>query len=316
MNRRQIIRAILPHVLLWGTLALSFGLPDVQAEFISSKRPMFAALALWSLFIAVLWIPVIIKKLKLESYLNFCNICTIFAAIILVWEVFANKVPVLDPMIFTCPARVFLVFPVSYVSLIRHIGSSMYLLIFGFFIGITVGISVGLVTGWFKPLFNVIYPMAKIGAPIPPPVYIPFVLVLFPSVAQAAMFIIFIGAFWPTFANTCFATATVDKRYVEAAQMLGARSSNSILRRVVFRAILPQIFAGIFIGMILAFIMLIVAEMVGASSGLGYYLITQRLVNRYDGVIAGILTIGMVVIIWSLVFDYIEKRALRWKATV
>ena len=89
----------------------------------------------------------------------------------------------------------------------------------------------------------------------------------------------------------------------------------NLIWRVLYPAVKPQIYAGVFIGLILAFILLIVAEMVGASSGLGFFLLTQRLLSHYAEVIAGILTTGLVVVLWATVFDIIEKRSLSWQAT-
>jgi NitT/TauT family transport system permease protein len=312
---KTALRGALPHILIWATVAIVTLLPDIQAAAIQTKVPILAFLVGGSVFLAILGAIGVtnkIPRMKLARVLNFYDICSIFLALIFVWELFANKIPVLDPMIFTCPTRIFQALVAKSDILVTSSISSMFLLVNGYFLGIIVGIVTGIVVGWFKSLFRIVYPVAKLIAPIPAVVYIPFALVLLPSVTYAAIFIIGLGAFWPTFANVCFATHNVDRRVVEAAKMLGAKTS-TIMRRVILPSVLPELFAGIFIGLILAFIMLEVAEMIGASSGLGFYLISQRLLNHYDVVVAIIVVVGILVIVCTVVFDYVEARALRWK---
>jgi NitT/TauT family transport system permease protein len=317
MNQKGIaaLRAAYPQIFIWASVAIITLLPDIQAAAIETKVPILAFLIGASIFLAILGAIGAtnkIAKLRLARVLNFYDICSVFLTLLFFWELLANKIPVLDPMIFTCPTRIFQALVGKADILVASSLSSMYLLVNGFFIGIVVGIVGGIVVGWFKSIFRVVYPVAKLIAPIPPVVYIPFALVLLPSVTWAAIFIIGLGAFWPTFANVCFATHNVDRRVIEAAKMLGAKTG-TIMRRVILPFVLPELFAGVFIGLILAFIMLEVAEMIGASSGLGFYLLSQRLLNHYDVVSAIIVTVGILVIVCTVIFDYVEARALRWK---
>ncbi len=314
-NGKTALRAIVPQLLLWGTIAMVALLPDVQAAFITHKGPILVFLICGSVFLAILAAIAATKKskyLSLTRVLGFHDICSVFLVLIFVWELLANKLPILDPMIFTCPTRVFQILYTRFDYLWANSVASLYLLVSGFFIGIGMGVLLGVLIGWIKPVFNVLYPVAKIVAPIPAVVYIPFALVLFPTPTWGQVLIIAIGAFWPTFANVVFAVHNIDKRTIEAAKMLGAKPM-TILRKIVIPSVMPEMFAGIFIGMILAFIMLTVAEMVGASQGLGFILHTQRLLNHYDAVAAIIVTVGVIVIIWSVVFDRVEAYALRWK---
>ena len=312
---KNVLRAAYPHIFIWATVAMITLLPDIQAAAIQTKVPVLAFLVGASIFLAIIGAIGAtnkIPKFQLTRVLNFYDICSVFITLIFWWELLANKVPVLDPMVFTCPTRIFQALVSRADILVASSISSMFLLVCGYFLGTIVGIVAGIVIGWFKPIFRVAYPVAKLISPIPPVVYIPFALVVLPSVTYAAIFIVSLGAFWPAFANVCFATHNVDTRVVEAAKMLGAKTA-TILRRVILPFVLPELFAGIFIGLILAFIMLEVAEMIGASSGLGFYLISQRLLNHYDVVSAIIVNVGILVIVCTVIFDYIEARALRWK---
>lgn len=314
-NGKTALRAAYPQIIIWASVAIITLLPDIQG---SIYRDQTSCTRVSNRRVNLPCNPWRYRsdkqgcKIALVRVLNFYDICSIFLTLLFFWELLGNKIPVLDPMIFTCPTRIFQALVNKRDILFSSSLSSMFLLVNGYFYGIFAGIVTGIVVGWFKSLFRVVYPVAKLIAPIPPVVYIPFALVLLPSVTYAAIFIIGLGAFWPTFANVCFATHNVDRRVIEAAQMLGAKTS-TIMRRVILPFVLPELFAGIFIGLILAFIMLEVAEMVGASSGLGFYLLSQRLLNHYDVVSAIIVNVGILVIVCTVIFDYVEARALRWK---
>jgi NitT/TauT family transport system permease protein len=271
----------------------------------------------WSILLGILGAVAATRKVKHlmpDRLLRGYNVCSAFIFLVFLWEVLSNKITLLDPFVFVAPARVFEAFTIQYPVLIRSVLSSMDLLLWGFFTGIIAGIILALIVGYFKPIFNVGYPLAKVIAPIPTPVYIPFLIVALPAVRTAAVVIIFLGAFWPTFATTCFAAYAFDRRYLEAARMLGAKSHWNLIFRVIYPGVKPEIYSGVFIGLILSFILLIVAEMIGASSGLGFYLLTQRLLSHYTEVIVGILTASLVVVLWATVFDFVEKRSLKWQA--
>jgi len=315
-NGKRALRVAYPQIFIWATIAIVELLPDIQGMFIITKAPLIVFLICSSVFLAILAIVAATKKsayLTAMRVLAFFDICSVFLTMMFFWELLANKVgPMFDPMVFTCPTRVFQIIYMKYDLLLVNAVYSLYLLVMGFFLGIGVGILLGVVIGWIKPVFNVVYPVAKIVAPIPPVVYIPFALVLLPAVVYGQIFIVALGAFWPTFANVVFAVHNVDRRTIEAARMLGAKPP-TILRRIVLPSVLPELFAGVFIGMILAFIMMTIAEMFGASKGLGFVLMAQRLLNHYDVVSAVIVTVGIIVVIWSVIFDRVETHMLRWK---
>jgi NitT/TauT family transport system permease protein len=317
MKKSTVVRAIFPHAFLWGIIGLVLGLPDIQAVHIITKLPLVYSFVGWSVLLGLVLAVAATRKfrhLMPDRVLRTYNICSIFIFFVFIWELVTNKLPLLDPFVFVSPIRVCEAFVTMHAVLIRSIFSSMDLLLWGFFVGMPAGMISALIIGWFKPVFNVAYPFAKIVAPIPPPIYIPFFIVAFPVMRWGAIAIVFIGAFWPTFATTCFAAYAFDRRYIEAAQMMGAKSSWSLIWRVIYPGVKPEIFTGVFVSLILAFVMLIVAEMVGASSGLGFYLHTQRLLSHYPEVLAGIITIGLVVVTWLTVFDAVEKRSLKWQA--
>ncbi len=82
--------------------------------------------------------------------------------------------------------------------------------------------------------------------------------------------IILIGAFWPIFINTLNGVINVDKKLIDSARVLNVNEYSMLFRIILPRA-LPSIISGATIGLVMRFILLTAAEMIGATSGLGWY---------------------------------------------
>jgi NitT/TauT family transport system permease protein len=85
-----------------------------------------------------------------------------------------------------------------------------------------------------------------------------------------------------------------------------------MIRRILLPAALPSIFSGAMIALILSFITLTVAEMVAATSGIGWYIQYYHQFANYDKVIAGMILMTLVVIVVMHLFDSVQKYFLRW----
>jgi len=148
--------------------------------------------------------------------------------------------------------------------------------------------------------------------PIPPIVYIPYAIAILPTFKAASTFIIFIGAFWPVFINTLNGVFNVDKRIIDSAKALSV-NEGSMLFQVILPSTLPSIISGATVGLVMSFILLTAAEMIGATSGLGWYVKYFSDFADYPRVIAGIIFIGVVVTGVTFLFDKIERYLLRWR---
>ena len=86
-----------------------------------------------------------------------------------------------------------------------------------------------------------------------------------------------------------------------------------MLFSVILPASLPQIFIGCNQGLTVSFVLLTSAEMIGASSGLGYYVKQYSDFGDYTRTIVGLLVIGIVVVVISFLFNQLQSFLLRWK---
>src|SRR4029079_9320833 len=98
--------------------------------------------------------------------------------------------------------------------------------------------------------------------------WLPLSMIFFGLGPNAAIFLVFLGAFYPILLNTIFGVRSVDVRLFEAAAMLGF-SGSAMFHQIVFPASLPSIFNGLRIAHGFAWILIVVGEMTGVPTGLG-----------------------------------------------
>ncbi len=235
-------------------------------------------------------------------------------ALLLVWQVFTGWFKVLNPLLFPPPAQVFSLLLEDGGTFIDSVISSFRLLFFGYLLAIVTAIPCGLIVGWQRRLQLALEPVTNLLGPIPPIVYIPYAIALLPTFTLSSIFVIFVGAFWPLFINTVAGVQNVEKGLIDSARTLGV-SQWSMLRRILLPGALPQILTGGTVSLVLAFILLTAAEMIGATSGLGWYVKYFSDFGDYPRVVAGILVIGAVVLVLMTLYHRLSGYLLRWQKT-
>lgn len=189
--------------------------------------------------------------------------------------------------------------------------SSFLILLPGYALAVLGGIVLGLVVGTTPSLRRACFPFARVVAPIPPTVYIPYAIAILPTFYFSATFIVFIGAFWPIFQNTVSGAEVVEKRHHDNALVLGFSRLETLLK-VIFPASLPHIFSGMAIGLAFSFILLTVAELFGANSGLGRFVQYYADFADYPKMVAGILYTGCVTFLSMSALEALKRRAIFW----
>src|SRR5579859_7262559 len=138
----------------------------------------------------------------------------------------------------------------------------------GFLLAAAIGIPLGLMVGRIKLLRQLLDPTISLLRPIPVTAWLPLSMIFFGLGPNAAIFLVFLGAFYPILLNTIFGVRSVDPRLFEAASMLGCRGTAQFYR-VVLPASLPAIFTGLRLGLGFAWVVIVVGEMTGVPTGLG-----------------------------------------------
>lgn len=174
-----------------------------------------------------------------------------------------------------------------------------------------VGIPLGLVIGKNATIRRVVDPTLQMLRPVPVTAWLPLSMIFFGVGPNAAIFLVFLGAFFPIVINTTFGVKSVEGRLFEAAAMLGCKGT-SMFRQVVLPAALPSIFNGLRLGHGIAWFLIVVGEMTGVPEGLGAAIMDGRMLSRTDVVIAGMVVIGFTGFVTDRLLVALNNRLLKW----
>ncbi|MGM9996711.1 ABC transporter permease [Campylobacter lanienae] len=187
---------------------------------------------------------------------------------------------------------------------------SLYRYILGLIFGVIFGVFVGFIFGFnpkfasaFDPLFNLLRPISPIA-------WVPIVLIIFGIGDLPTIFIIAYSVFFPMVLLSTKAIRDVPSELIIVAKNFGA-SRWQILKSVIFPSSFLSLISSLKLAAALAWINLVVGEMLGAQTGLGYIIIDSRNQLRIDILIATIITIGVIGMIINALFGYIEKVVSR-----
>ena len=197
--------------------------------------------------------------------------------------------------------------------LYRDIFDSLRRVAVGYFAAVALGIPLGLLFGWYPAVNHVVNPVVQILRPISPIAWIPVAIIFFGVGDYAAIFLVFLGAFFPILVTCVDGVANVPLIYRRAGTNFGLNRAQ-VLARVVFPAALPQILVGLRIALGIAWLVVVAGEMIAVSSGLGYLIIDSRNSGkRYDLVVGAMLVIGVIGLALDLLFRRIETiKPVRW----
>ena len=178
-------------------------------------------------------------------------------------------------------------------TLQQHLASSFGRFAAGFCLAVAIGIPLGLMMGWFRWLDAIVSPVFDALRFIAPIAWVPFAALWFGTGIGGPVLIIFSGAFPPCVINAYRGAKYVEPRFIEAAQTLGA-SHWRMITEVLLPASVPSIVAGLRISAGLGWQSLVGAELIVASSGIGYLLVRGQANISTSTVMSGMIAIGIV----------------------
>jgi len=196
-------------------------------------------------------------------------------------------------------------------TILTHLFASMQRVYGGFLLAAAIGIPLGLLIGKIALLRALLDPTLSLLRPIPVTAWLPLSMVFFGLGPRSAVFLVFLGAFYPILLNTVFGVRSVDAKLFEAAAMLGCDGSR-MFRQVVMPAALPAIFNGLRLGHGFAWILIVVGEMTGVPTGLGSVIMDGRTLSRPDLVITGMVVIGVAGFLCDRLIVWLNNRVLAW----
>ena len=196
--------------------------------------------------------------------------------------------------------------------LLESVISSLKLLFTGYFIGALLGLASGILGGYSKKVNYWVSPFLKMLGPIPTTTWLPVVMAIASSLYRGSVFIIALGVWYSVTSATMTGISGVDKSYYEAAKTLGLKDNNLIFK-VAIPSAMPNIFQGLTVGMSSACTSLMIAEMLGVESGLGWYITWQKSWAEYGKMYGAIVLICITFILVNWILALIKKRVLIWQ---
>ena len=242
---------------------------------------------------------------------NRLGVICIFVAIVAGYVLLTDVFQVLNPFLFHSIRTVPPIFRQYFGQLVSGLRSSLSLLGIAYLMALIAGIGFGTFIGSKNLVRKNVTPYINAFSAIPVTLLTPFAINIFPSFRAASIFIIFLGCFWVILGSTITAVMTIDKRYLENASTLEIPKFQQLFR-VMLPAASPAILTGCTIALKLAFMLLVVAEMFGVTSGMGYFIQYYSDFGRFDLVGVGFLFMALVLVIILYIFDLIKARILHW----
>jgi NitT/TauT family transport system permease protein len=188
----------------------------------------------------------------------------------------------------------------------------------GFIAAMVVGIPLGLLMAVSKTFNGLSFPSFEVLRPIPPLAWVPVSIIFWPTQELSIAFVTFLGAFFTVVINVVGGAKSIDSRYFQAAQAMGA-SQWDIFRRVVLPATLPSIVVGSSVGMGITWNVVVAAEMIsgggssgGSGGGLGFFIWNSYVGGSYDQIVVGMISIDIAGYACSEVLRAVGGLATPW----
>ena len=197
------------------------------------------------------------------------------------------------------------------VSLQEHILVSLARALIAFAIAAIVGIPLGIVMGFSPTLNAILDPFVQFFRPLPKLALIPLVILWFGIGELAKFILIFMATFLTVVVSAAASVRGVPENRLRVARALGA-NSYQLFRYVILPSVLPDLFIGMRVGMGIGWTTLIAAEMIAATSGVGWMVLNASSYLRTDVVLLGVVILGGTGYLLDILVVTVQRRAVPW----
>ena len=191
------------------------------------------------------------------------------------------------------------------------IGMTVWRVVGGFVIAAVCALPLGVAMGAYKPVEAFFEPFVSFARYLPASAFIPL-LILWAGIGEAQkLSVIFLGSFFQLVLMIAVVVGNTRRDLVEAAYTLGCTDAG-IVRRVLIRGAAPEICEILRMVLGWAWTYVIVAELIGASSGIGHMITDSQALLATDQIIFGIIVIGLIGLASDLGFKLLNRRLFPW----
>jgi len=239
---------------------------------------------------------------------------TFFVLFVVVWAIatlggFVSKTFLADPITMVKSGYTL----ITEMGFLGDIGMTVWRVVGGFAIAAVIALPLGVAMGAYKPVEAFFEPFVSFARYLPASAFIPL-LILWVGIGEAQkLSVIFLGTFFHLAFMIAVTVGNTRRDLVEAAYTLGATDAN-LVRRVLVPGAAPEIAEILRLGLGWAWTYVIVAELIGASSGIGHMITDSQALLATDQIIFGIIVIGLIGLISDLLFKTANRRLFPWAA--
>lgn len=194
-----------------------------------------------------------------------------------------------------------------------HLSVSLSRLVVGSAIGVSAGIALGVLIGLFSLVRAGLVPLVAAIFPIPKIALLPLFVIWFGIDEASKYALIALGTFTPTVVATYGAVDNVDRTLIRMGQSFGL-SWLSIVRKIVLPGAMPGILSGLRISLAIGIILLVAAEMLGATHGVGSYILQAGSLYDLERLFAGVTILSILGVTVSAFIGLAERRLLSWRS--
>lgn len=193
----------------------------------------------------------------------------------------------------------------------HDIGMTVWRVVGGFVIAAVIALPLGVAMGAYKPVEAFFEPFVSFARYLPASAFIPL-LILWAGIGEAQkLAVIFIGSFFQLVLMIAVTVGNTRRDLVEAAYTLGTKDAG-LIRRVLIPGAAPEIAETLRMVLGWAWTYVIVAELIGASSGIGHMITDSQALLATDQIIFGIIVIGLIGLASDLLFKWVNRRLFPW----
>jgi sulfonate transport system permease protein len=181
----------------------------------------------------------------------------------------------------------------------------------GFGLGAGLGLILGFSMGLSRRMERALVLLTGLLRPIPTIAWVP-ALILWMGIGESSkVTVIAVGSFWPVLLSAIQGVRSTDPKYLEVARVL-EKDTYTLVTKIIIPSALPSIFTGLRVGMGIAWASVVGAELIAASSGIGYMIMYAREVSQPDVMLVGVAAIGLTGLLIDFLLLKLQRRLLKW----
>lgn len=238
----------------------------------------------------------------------------VMAGLVASWELISFY-EIINPVLLPPPSRVFslMAFLWSIGFLQIQIYSTLFKMTYAFTLALVSGVTVGIMISYFSKTFSFMESFLNALRVIPAPAWLALAILWFGIGHASAIFIIWLGCFFPILLSTVAGVAKVEQVQVETVQTFGG-TQYDVLLEVVLPVAYHHILTGARIGLGIGWITVVTAELisVSANSGIGWMIADSRVLLDITSVMVGMVLIGGLGILSDALLNQFEGYVQGW----